>query len=647
MMGDLAVSRGGSARWSSLADQSVVLGLPLIPSGAISIRVGQLWLSRRVSHGLSPGEIAEVLGWVEEKNCIRIWCLEKGVVNPKKGTLLYLKELPSFGAGSPTLIEYGDIFDAACSLRIFAGQSRRTGDSTRRTVIEVCEQLTPVARGNVRMRTSWTDDVVLLASELNLTCYTLFTDGSFKTVGEPSQMLFEQGSRKLASGGFCMIPNGIVRDILAVHIRCDLAMGVESAFPMELLSIVAALRLAGELPGMDKIVTDSESSLALFKRPKLLRYWSRKANLMLLTAGLKLAEGKKLCHVRSHVERRKPSCDWTRDELGNWIADKVAGNNRDGLHMYNVRWVELDASVLQEDISQLCPWSLVDNAGIPTLASLEECIGATYFNNYITRRDKYHAERLGLPTDPPAKHWSDLTTRFAATAWEMVGSHIVRASSAQRAMWDKLWFSWNEVKSNPLCAVTCPVCGAPDSLAHLVRLCPDPVCAGIRMEGLAEIDHLHSLLSPASKWFGAAILDIACNHPDGAMIFTAMWSPGLLEALDTRISRSGQDCCDGVLAEWRRTLVETSRDLVLITRSLIYHRLHPLSPAASSAAERIMVAGKKRRKKRIERGLKNATASKRKLNKLNSLEIKNDLHISLHNMSPQISDSLLSHALTV
>jgi hypothetical protein len=430
-----------------------------------------------------------------------------------------------------------------------------------------------------------------------------------------------------------MVPSvGAIRDILAVHIHCDLPMGVESAFPMELLSIVAALRLSSGVSGLDRVVTDSESSLALLNRPKMLRYWSRKANLMLLTAGLKLAEGKNLCHVRSHAERRKLSCNWSRDELGNWIADKVAGGNRDDLHMFNVRWVEVEASVLLKDISRLCPWSLVDNTGTPILSSLEECIGVTYTNSYLNRRDKYHAERLGLPTDPPAKHWSVLTTRFAARAWDMVGSHIVKASSAQRVMWDKLWFSWNEAKSNPLCPIVCPVCGALDSLAHLVRSCPDPVCVSIRREGIAEIDHLHSLLSPASKWLGVAILDMACNHPDGAMIFTAMWSPGLLAALGERISRSGQDCCESVLAGWRRTLEDTSSDLVLITRSLIYHRLHPLSPAASTSAERIMAAGKRRQKKRNER-LKNATALKRKLNKLNSLENKNDLASISHSTS--------------
>ena len=465
----------------------------------------------------------------------------------------------------------------------------------------------------------------MIASELNFPCYTLFTDGSFKTMGEPTQKLFEQGCVKLASGGFCMIPSaGVIRDILAVHIHCDLSMGVESAFPMELLSIVAALRLSDEVPGLDRVVTDSESSLALLGRPKLLRYWSRKTNLMLLTAGLKLSEGKKLCHVRSHVERRKPSCNWSRDELGNWIADKVAGSCREDLSMFNVRWVEVSASALLKDISRLCPWSLVDDTDTPILASLEESIGITYTNGYLTRRDKFHAERLGLPTDPPAKHWTDLTTRFAATAWGMEGSHIVRASSAQRVMWDKLWFSWNEAKSNPLCSIICPLCGAPDSLAHLVRACPDPVCASIRKEGVEEIDHLHSLLSPASKWFGAAILDMLCNHPDGTMIFTAMWSPRLLEDLGLRIRSSGQACCESVLTEWRRTLVDTSSDLVLITRSLIYHRLHPLSPATSSAAERIMAAAKKRRKKRTDRSLKNEAASKRKLNSYNSLGNRND-----------------------
>ena len=61
VVGDLAGSRGGPARWCALADANVVSLLPGIPSGSISIRVGQLWLSRKASSGLSPGEIAEIL----------------------------------------------------------------------------------------------------------------------------------------------------------------------------------------------------------------------------------------------------------------------------------------------------------------------------------------------------------------------------------------------------------------------------------------------------------------------------------------------------------------------------------------------------------------------------------------------------------
>ena len=102
VVGDLTVSRGGPARWCALADQNVISFLPTMPSGAVSIRIGQLWLCRKTSTELAPGEIAEMLGWVGLKICIRVWCLEYGV-NPRKRHNTVPKRAPvSWGRFSDT-----------------------------------------------------------------------------------------------------------------------------------------------------------------------------------------------------------------------------------------------------------------------------------------------------------------------------------------------------------------------------------------------------------------------------------------------------------------------------------------------------------------------------------------------------------------
>ena len=112
---------------------------------------------------------------------------------------------------------------------------------------------------------------------------------------------------------------------LAVHIRKDVSEAVGSAFPMELISIVAALRFSKEVPGLRKLWTDSESVLRLLAKPWRLTAWSKKANLVLLQAAVRLQSGQSLEHVRSHVERRKKDRGtWLPQEWGNWIADRVA-----------------------------------------------------------------------------------------------------------------------------------------------------------------------------------------------------------------------------------------------------------------------------------------------------------------------------------
>ena len=102
-------------------------------------------------------------------------------------------------------------------------------------------------------------------------------------------------------------------------------MSVTSAFPLELLAIVAGLRVASNLPGRRKIITDCEAALKLINSPEKLGYWSNKANVMLVKATIVLNEGgSSVEHAHSHPESRLHKTRWKRNDKGNFIADRVA-----------------------------------------------------------------------------------------------------------------------------------------------------------------------------------------------------------------------------------------------------------------------------------------------------------------------------------
>ena len=104
--------------------------------------------------------------------------------------------------------------------------------------------------------------------------------------------------------------------IITVRIQNDERVVASSAFPLELLAIVAGLKIASKRPGLRKIVTDCEAALKLLSSPEKLDYWGNKA--IALNAG----EGN-IEHAHSHPESRLHKKRWTRNDNGNFIANRV------------------------------------------------------------------------------------------------------------------------------------------------------------------------------------------------------------------------------------------------------------------------------------------------------------------------------------
>jgi hypothetical protein len=205
--------------------------------------------------------------------------------------------------------------------------------------------------------------------------YDMFPDSSWKLTGDYIDKIFGLNLKEAAGGGFCVMKAGALPGdgiVIAVHITNDISDGLGSVFPMELISIIAALRLAKEVPGLHKLFSDSDAALKLLAKPAGLPYWSRKENLVLLQA-VNLCKDRTLEHVRSHVETRKTSRDtWLPKEWGNWIADKVATGIESSLADFNVRWVNIKCSLILKDICKNGVWHLTNLNGDITLSSPEQ-----------------------------------------------------------------------------------------------------------------------------------------------------------------------------------------------------------------------------------------------------------------------------------
>ena len=111
--------------------------------------------------------------------------------------------------------------------------------------------------------------------------YDIFTNGLFDKELEPVAFLLDHEVKTISGAALVLAGTGqnwMNVPIITVRIQNDERVVAISAFPLELIVIVAGLRIASKRPGLLKIVTDCEAALKLLSSPEKLNYWSNKAN---------------------------------------------------------------------------------------------------------------------------------------------------------------------------------------------------------------------------------------------------------------------------------------------------------------------------------------------------------------------------------
>ena len=123
---------------------------------------------------------------------------------------------------------------------------------------EVCDQSTstrwPASTQTVH---KWLKDT-LMKEEVQKE-YDLFTDGSFDKELEPVAFLLDHEVKTISGAAVVLAGTGqnwMNEPIITVRIQNDERVVASSAFPLELLAIVAGLKIASKRPGLRRIVMD-------------------------------------------------------------------------------------------------------------------------------------------------------------------------------------------------------------------------------------------------------------------------------------------------------------------------------------------------------------------------------------------------------
>ena len=313
-----------------------------------------------------------------------------------------------------------------------------------------------------------------------------YTDGSFTAGNNILEQFAEPVSPNthLASAGMVFTTtsdNWEYEPILGVHIHKGNTIDADSVFPMELMALTAALVIAKHYPRIQRIVTDSQSSMdtvrpALMSTKHRFRNYKQAHITLACRDHLPSHNEVEIVKVKSHVElRSSQESTWSRDEIGNVMADMVASTEPQKLVKQYPQAVILPFISAEELTSQLTHpdiWNIYGPNMAPT----------TWERMDVERDRRLHEQYLQKRTESSARigrhrNWTDRHMTFTAKLWKVKKVTPLARTRIMKIIYDQYWHGGNRSKSlgqrdliiNEEAA--CDLCGCQDSQKHMILEC--------------------------------------------------------------------------------------------------------------------------------------------------------------------------------
>ena len=359
-----------------------------------------------------------------------------------------------------------------------------------------------------------------------------YTDGSYKA-HHSVESLLDPTKLFSTSAGAIVIKSDTTAwrslPIILLRIRNGEAVGASSAFPMEFLSLAAAMTAAHNNTD-HPVVSDALSVIQLLKHRKWLLGRPKYEHSIALRAMDRVSDdnGHMPYHVKAHSTTT--IADMTPDQLGNHLADRLAGDDigffrKENLSVYSM---EISAASLLPDLLGPDQWYLSDCNGVPlSLEGPARIIQQGQLNAYIRLHDINRASR----GEPPK--WHAHTVQYSALAAGAQQMSTPKRAVYVRRLWDKGWHGGNRAKEttkelDPAAlklAAACTFCGEPDSADHWLHRCSHPPTVALRTSVLNDFYHkVKSLSSCPSSPIAVTLQFLLLQNLSPARIWTSNFS---------------------------------------------------------------------------------------------------------------------------
>jgi ribonuclease HI len=321
-VGDFTEFNNGTRRWikEKGALKSVMPHFELLagikcPQEPLVLRPAQCWMIQENKKVI----VYELLGFIQSEIVVRKWITDNQISRIRRKNLAgqwvrISPDSPSRGAGSPLRKTYKELFPdgAPTAYRVIltpdAYEGKKgvhKGKHLHRVITDVLLDVPPTMPVSIKEEVHHVVTDILKAIGDNVGPLDFFTDGSWKKAGGPISAIFNQNKVKVEASAALVI---IRRDenwrnlpMISVALTHGEDALPGSVYPMELLALSLALKIAdvGHLDAC--FFSDSTAAIEVIQQPHNIRYKANKSNLLLLKA----STGRAKCvqHVRAHFRR--------------------------------------------------------------------------------------------------------------------------------------------------------------------------------------------------------------------------------------------------------------------------------------------------------------------------------------------------------
>lgn len=322
---------------------------------------------------------------------------------------------------------------------------------------------------------------------------SVFSDGSYTTSQlTPYSILDDQWNvRRQGTGGAGMIWLG-PRDrwrtqrprILRILSDAAPTMGLNS-YAFELLGITVASQMSEHIPRHVDMISDCKGAVTRIEESMHIhhRALGHLAKGIFCESVMRThdddLEARRVRWTRSHPERQYPDNSfWSYEDWGIWLADAIAEGDRQklddifGVNEYD--WEEVQVSQIIDTIVQdgLWHWRTNDETATVITDDIMHHIHPTRIHEYLRTRDLYRFKR-GIVD----QYWGGTAPQLPAQC-ATKPKNIYDAITISKRVWDK-WttgrlLAKGKVGAEAATLRACPLCGDPDSQAHIFTECQHP-----------------------------------------------------------------------------------------------------------------------------------------------------------------------------